>query len=165
MRRDRDEPCLFLLARREMHLKPVAGHDGAQLFRPFDQRDRARERVLDAKLVGVFRLTQSVEVEMPDRACRVLVELYQCEGGARHLLRTPAEPSADEGPCEGGLAAAERAAKPDYIAGCHVGSELRRQPLGIREGLGAHGERLAQRGALALRGARRPIVSIGNDRA
>ena len=89
MRRDRDEPCLFPLARREMHLKPVAGHDGAQLFRPFDQRDRARERVLDAKLVGVLGLTQSVEVEMPDRARRVLVELYQREGGASAPLPHP----------------------------------------------------------------------------
>ena len=102
---------------------------------------------------------------MPDRARRVLVELYQREGGARHLFRNPAEPRADEGPRESGLAAAERPREPDHVAGGYVRGEALPQPLGIREGLDAHGERLARRRALALRGAARPIVSIGNDRA
>ena len=56
-------------------------------------------------------------------------------------------------------------AQPDDVAGGYVQGEALRQPLGIREGLDAHGERLARRRALALRGAARPIVSIGNDRA
>ena len=96
---------------------------------------------------------------MPDRASRVLVELYQREGGARHLFRTPAAPRADEGPRERGLAATKRPGEPDHVAGGYVRGKALRQPLGIREGLDAHGERLARRGA------GRPIVSIGNDRA
>ena len=102
---------------------------------------------------------------MPDCAGRVLVELYQGEGGARHVLGGPAEPRTDEGPGEGGLAAAERAGEADHIAGCRVRGEALRQPLGLREGLDVHYEGIARRGALALRGAPGPVVSTGSDRA
>ena len=151
--------------RREAHLQPISGHQVAELFRPFDQRNRSRERVLDTELVGVLRRAQAVEIEVPDCARRVLVELHQGEGGAGHLLRRPAEPGADEGPCEGGLAAAKRPAEPDYIAEDRMRGEALREPLGLLESVRAHGKGLARCRALAPRGARRPIVSIGSDRA
>src|ERR1700739_59309 len=92
------------VAEQEFDLEAAARQQRAKTLGPFDQRDCLAEGVLDAELPGLLRRFQAVKVEMPDRRLTNLVDLHQCEGRARHLLRTVAR--TDEAACKTRLAGA-----------------------------------------------------------
>src|ERR1700752_1341699 len=102
------------VAEQEFDLEAASRQQRAKTLGPFDQRDSLAEGVLDAELPGFLRRFQAVKVEMPDRRLTKLVDLHQCEGRARHLLRTVAR--TDEAACKTRLAGAEIALQGDDIA-------------------------------------------------
>src|SRR5207247_2859274 len=67
-------------------LEPALRQQRAQPLGPLYQRYPLAEGVLDAELPGFFRGFETVEVEMPNRGLRHLVDLHESEGRARNLL-------------------------------------------------------------------------------